>query len=75
MNNETNISHSKLWTICKIAVGILIILTFTSLITPSGVHKPELLGMPYTLWVGIIEALILVGITWIGTRVHPGKDD
>jgi hypothetical protein len=45
------------------------------LITPSGVHKPELLGMPYTLWVGIIEALILVGITWIGTRVHPGKDD
>ena len=49
--------------------------TFTSLVTPKGVYRPEFLGMPYTLWVGILEAFILVGITWIGTRVHPGKDD
>ena len=75
MNGKTNSSQVTPWTICKIAVGIFIVLTFTSLITPSGVYKPEFLGMPYTLWVGIIEAFILVGITWFGTKVHPGKDD
>jgi len=75
MNNSNSSSSTKLWFICKVAVAILIILTFTSLITPKGVHKPEFMGMPYTLWVGILEALILVGITWVGTRVHPGKDD
>lgn len=75
MNDNTNTPLLHPWTICKIAVGILIVLTFTSLITPKGIHKPEFLGMPYTLWVGILQAIILVGITWIGTRVHPGKDD
>lgn len=66
---------SNLWTLCKIAVLILLILTFTPLITPSGIYKPSLLGMPYTLWVGMIQAILLVGITWLGTRVHPGKND
>ena len=75
MNDKTTPSLLTPWNLCKVAVGILILLTFTSLITPKGIHKPELFGMPYTLWVGIIEALILVGITWIGTKVHPGKDD
>lgn len=68
-------SKARIWTLCKIAVGLLIILTFTPLITPSGVHAPYFMDMPYTLWVGILEALLLVGITWLGTRVHPGKND
>ena len=65
----------KVWLLCKVLVGLIIILTFTSLITPEGIYKPAFHGMPYTLWVGIIEALILVGITWLGTLVHPGRDD
>jgi hypothetical protein len=68
-------TNEKLWTLCKIAVGILIILTFSPLVTPNGVYKPQLMGIPYTLWVGFIVALVLVLITWIGTRVHPGREE
>lgn len=67
--------NEKLWTCCKIAVGVLIVLTFSPLVTPAGVHQPFFMGMPYTLWVGIIDALLLVGLTWLGTRVHPGRGE
>ncbi len=63
------------WAFCKIAVLILLVLTFTPLITPSGKYEPSLMGLPYTLWVGMIQAIILVGITWLGTQVHPGRND
>jgi len=66
-------NKAKLWTLCRIAVGILIILTFTPVITPQGSWKPMLMGMPYTLWMGIIHSFLLVGLTWLGTRVHPGN--
>lgn len=82
MTNFQNLSYlwatmknEKLWTLCKIAIGFFIILTFTPLITPSNVYKPSLIGMPYTLWVGIVEVIILVGLTWLGTRVHPGREE
>ena len=67
-------TKSQIWTFCKIAVILLAILTFTPLVTPAGKYKPELLGMPYTLWVGILDVLIIVGLTWLGTRVHPGRE-
>lgn len=67
--------NKKIWTYCKIAMVVLIILTFTPLVTPSGKHSPSFMGMPYTLWVGILEAFILVGITWLATRVHPGREE
>jgi len=63
------------WNLCKAGVGLMIILTFTPLITPEGIYQPFLWGMPYTLWAGIIDAIILVGLTWLGTRVHPGRND
>ena len=68
-------NEKRIWLLCKVLVGLCIILTFTSLVTPEGVYKPMVMGMPYTLWVGITEAFILVGITWIATKVHPGRDD
>ncbi len=68
-------NNHQIWTLCKIAVGVIIILTFTPLVTPAGKHTPSLMGMPYLLWVGILDSLLLVGITWIGTRVHPGRKE
>ena len=65
----------NLWRLCKISIGVMIILTFTPLFTPSGIHEPTFIGMPYTLWIGIIEAFVLVTITWIGTQVHPGRNE
>lgn len=67
MNKDT------LWKICGVTVLLVAILTFTPLVTPTGQHKPELMGMPYTLWVGILEAIVLVSLTYLGTKVHPGR--
>lgn len=63
------------WKVCRILVVVSIFLTFSPLITPSGKHDPFFLGMPYTLWVGILEAFILVSITWLATKVHPGREE
>lgn len=65
----------QIWAFCKISVLAIIVLTFSPLVTPAGVHKPVFMGMPYTLWVGIVVALLLVGLTWLGTRVHPGREE
>ncbi len=67
MNKET------LWKICCGLVVIVAILTFTPIVTPAGQYKPTLMGMPYTLWVGILQAIILVSLTYLGTLVHPGR--
>jgi hypothetical protein len=33
-----------------------------------------LAGIPLTLWAGIGIAFALVGLTYLGARVHPGAD-
>ncbi len=65
--------NNQIWKACCIAAVVISVLTFTPLVTPKGVHQPELMGMPYTLWAGIIESILLVLLTYIGTRVHPGN--
>ena len=65
----------KLWMICKIIVLILIGVTFSPMITPENQYLPEQAGIPYTLWTGIILAIVLVGITWFATKVHPGREE
>ena len=49
--------------------------TFTPLVMPYGVHTPTLFHLPYTLWTGLITALLFVLITWLAVRVHPGKGE
>lgn len=66
---------SRWWTYCRLLVGVLIVATFTPLVIPFQTHEPALLGMPYTLWVGILVTLLIVILTWLGTKVHPGKNE
>ena len=63
------------WKLCCAAALIVALLTFTPLITPKGVWQPSWMGMPYTLWTGILQSLVLVGLTWLGTRLHPSKHE
>ena len=62
------------WKMCVAAVIFLSAITFTPLVIPAGVFEPELFGVPYTLWVSILITVLLVLITYIGTRVHPGRN-
>ena len=63
------------WRICIVIVIVLVILGYTPLIIPKGVYKPMLFGIPYTLWLDFLVTVILVVLTYIGARVHPGTDN
>jgi hypothetical protein len=63
------------WRICCVAAIFLSIITYTPLVIPQGVAKPMLAGIPYSLWTSFIITVLLVKLTYIGTRVHPGMQD
>jgi hypothetical protein len=66
--------NSRPWFLCVALAVILSALTFTPLVIPAGQFQPELSGVPYTLWVSILLTILLVLLTYIGTRVHPGRN-
>ncbi len=63
------------WKICVAAVGLLCLLSFTPLVIPPGVLDPSFLGIPRTLWAGILIYVAIVVVTFIGTLVHPEAGD
>jgi hypothetical protein len=65
----------KYWRICIILVILLIVVGYTPLMIPNGVYKPMILGIPYTLWTSFLITVILVALTYIGSKVHPGSDE
>jgi hypothetical protein len=70
-----NKRKTRYWRICTALVVLLVIITYTPLIIPGGVYKPMVLGIPYTLWTSFLITAALVLITYIGSKVHPGKDE
>jgi len=70
-----NKRKKRYWNICAALVVILSVLTFTPLIIPEGVYKPMLLGIPYSLWTSILITVLLVALTYVGAKVHPGTDE
>jgi hypothetical protein len=65
----------KYWTLCVVLVVVLMVLAYTPLMIPNGVYKPMILGIPYTLWTSFLITVILVALTYIGAKVHPGSDE
>ncbi len=57
------------------AVVVLSCITFTPLVIPYGIRKPTLFSFPYTLWTGLIIALLFVILTTLATRFHPGEKE
>ena len=66
---------TKYWRLCVTLVLVLIVVTYTPLIIPRGVYKPMVLGIPFSLWTSFLITLVLVALTYLGSRVHPGNDD
>ena len=67
--------NKMLFKVLALIALALACITFTPLIIPYEIHKPSLLSFPYTLWTGIIVALIFVMLTYLATRVHPGDEE
>lgn len=51
---------------------LVVVISFTPLVIPENRYQPQLLGLPYSLWMGILVTVILVFLTWVATRIHPG---
>ena len=60
----------QLWRLCCLGVSALALLTFTPLITPVGVSEPCWLGIPRTLWAGVLVYLSITLLTWLGARIY-----
>lgn len=60
------------WRLTCILVVLFTVIAFSPLVIPPGKFEPKLFGMPYTLWMGIGVSLILVVLTFVGTKFHPG---
>ncbi len=65
----------KYWRILRTLTIILCLITFTPLIIPKGIFKPELFGIPYSLWTSFLITIALVFITYLGTKVHRGTEE
>ena len=66
---------SRAYNVLIILAILLSVLTFTPLVMPYGVHQPGFLHLPYTLWTGLIVAILFVCLTWFAVRMHPGKGE
>lgn len=65
----------KYWTLCAVLVIVLMVLGYTPLMIPNGVYKPVIRGIPYSLWTSFLLTVVLVVLTYIGSKVHPGSDE
>ena len=63
--------QKRIWLICQLGAVVLSILTFTPLVIPYKQHLPELFGLPYTLWVGMLISICFIVLILLGVRAHP----
>ena len=63
-------TNKIIWLIVKSMIIIISILVFTPIVTSNGDYKPELFGIPHTLWAGLLVYIILVSLNIIGVTVH-----
>ena len=66
-------NQDLLWKICCVLAIVLMVLAFSPVFIPQGKIDPKLMGMPYTLWSGILLCIVMVILTYVATLVHPGR--
>ncbi len=67
--------NKRSWRICTILVLVLVVLGYTPLMIPHGIYKPMIFGIPYSLWTSILVTVALVVLTYVGSKVHTGRDE
>ncbi len=63
-----------IWKFCQLGVIFLSVITFTPLVIPENTYLPELFGLPYTLWTGMVLSLCFTVLIFVGIKVHPGAN-
>jgi hypothetical protein len=68
MNNMNKLKI--IWKGIIISFFIISFLIFTPFVIPKGIWTPELFGIPYSLWIGIVIYLTFLCLTIIGISIH-----
>lgn len=71
MNSKRNLY----WRISCGAAILLTILAYSPVVIPMGKSTPEFMGMPYTLWMGLLMSFVFLGVTYLGILFHPAKEE
>ena len=69
------LKNSTPWRLCCAAAIGVTLLSFSPIVLPLGEIEPKLGEVPYTLWMGIALTIVLVLLTYIGFKVHPGHQE
>jgi hypothetical protein len=59
-----------LWKSARLGVIILSVLIFTPIVIPANEFRPQFMGLPYTLWAGILVYFGYVFLILLGIRAH-----
>jgi uncharacterized membrane protein (DUF4010 family) len=63
-------NHIKRWRLLVGLVILLFLIEYSPLVIPQGQYKPILFGFPYSLWLGILFAILVVFLTYIGSKIY-----
>ena len=59
---------------CTIMVALLCLLAYSPVVIAPGVIEPVLLGLPRTLWAGLLIYIVIVILTVVAIFVHPDRE-
>ncbi len=68
-------ARRRAWNVCIACAVLLFLFSFSPIVLSPGDPSPALLGIPRTLWLGLLTYIALVAVTYIGTRVHPDETE
>lgn len=68
-------ARRKAYYVCFAAAALLSVLALSPLVIPPGVTEPRILGMPRTLWAGILITGGLVFLAYLAGRFAPAVRD
>jgi hypothetical protein len=75
MSSRPKPAGRRAWNLCIACAVLLFLFAFSPIVLSPGNPEPSLLGLPRTLWLGLLAYIALVTVTFIGTRVHPDESD
>jgi hypothetical protein len=58
-----------------VLAAAIAIACFTPLVIPIGQSTPSLAGIPYTMWVGFLASILLVGLTAVVALIKKKEND
>ncbi len=63
-------TKKMLWKLCRLAAILLSVIVFTPLVIPKAVFMPQLFGLPYTLWMGMMVYAGFMILIATGVYLH-----